>query len=148
MKSLTLVFLLFVTSLYAQNIDYNLSKGYIADGYDVVAYFNNEALKGDKNYSTDYDGAKYKFVSKENLALFKKNPKKYVPQYGGYCAYAIAQKGKKVGIDPETFLIKDDKLYLFYNSWGTNTLKLWNENDPEALRTEADKQWENVKISK
>jgi len=64
------------------------------------------------------------FSTKENLETFKKMPKKHMPQYGGYCAYAIGKNGEKVSINPKTFEIRDGKLYLFYNSWGTNTLKL------------------------
>ena len=109
----------------SQSIDYNIQKGYVAEGYDVVSYFENEAVEGKKEFKTTYDNATYKFSSEDNLNTFLNNPKKYIPQYGGYCAYAIAEKSKKVKIDPETFEIRDGKLYLFYNSWGTNTLKLW-----------------------
>ena len=70
----------------------------------------------------------------------------YVPQYGGYCAYAIADKGKKVSIDPETFEIRDGKLYLFYNAWGTNTLKMWLKEDVKGLQEKADKNWEDIKL--
>jgi YHS domain-containing protein len=148
MKSLLIAFLAFTSSFFAQNIDYNVKKGYIAHGYDVVAYFNNEALEGDKAYTTTFDGVKYKFVSQENLETFTKNPEKYVPAYGGYCAYAVALKNEKIGINPESFLVKNDTLYLFYNAWGTNTLKLWQDNDPKALQEKADKNWVNIKTSK
>jgi len=70
----------------------------------------------------------------------------YVPQYGGYCAYAIAKNGKKVSINPKTFEIRDDKLYLFYNSWGTNTLDMWVKQGPEALQKKADSTWEKIKF--
>lgn len=133
------------TPAVAQEIDYNLKKGFVAAGYDVVAYFSNQALEGSKDLTTTYGEAKFKFVSQENLSLFISNPEKYIPEYGGYCAYAIADKGKKVGIDPETFEVRDGKLYLFYNSWGTNTLEKWLEEGPEQLRQQADAQWERVK---
>jgi len=64
-------------------------------------------------YRATYDGANYKFSTKQHLVTFKTNPKKYIPQYGGYCAYAIAEKSKKVSINPETYDIIDGKLYLF-----------------------------------
>ncbi|WP_317166928.1 YHS domain-containing (seleno)protein [Winogradskyella schleiferi] len=66
---------------------------------------------------------KYTFISQENLNTFLAKLKAYMPQYGGYCAYTVAIDSKKVSIDPETFEIRDGKLYLFYNSWGNNTLK-------------------------
>jgi YHS domain-containing protein len=129
----------------AQETDYNLKKGYAAEGYDVTEYFNNKATEGDKKYTTTYDGAKFKFASQANLDRFKAAPEDFVPQYGGYCAYAIADKGKKVSVDPETFEIRDGKLYLFYNSWGVNTLDKWNEDGAENLKKKADIEWQSVR---
>ena len=83
----------------------------------------------------------FHFVSKENKEKFEAAPEQFVPQYGGYCAYAIGLKEKKVSIDPETFEIRDGKLYLFYNKFGTNTLDLWNEQNPEELKAKADAYW-------
>ena len=51
-------------------------------------------------------------------------------------------KSKKVSIDPETYEIRDGKLYLFYNSWGTNTLESWIEESPDNLRKKACNNWE------
>jgi len=65
----------------------------------------------------------------------------YMPQYGGYCAYAIAKKGEKVSINPKTFEIRDNKLYLFYDMFFTNTLDMWLENNPEQLKKQADDNW-------
>lgn len=147
MKPLIFVSFLFYCThfCFAQTIDYNEKKGVAVNGYDVVAYFNNTASEGNSQYTTEYDGIIYKFTSKEHLNLFKKMPEKYLPQYGGYCAYAIATKSKKVSINPETYLIKDKKLYLFYNAWGTNTLKLWNNEKPDILKKEADKNWRTIR---
>ena len=148
MKSLILLFTLLTSICFSQTIDYNTKKGFAANGYDVVAYFNNKAIEGHKNLTTKFDGVSYKFASKEHLNTFNKNPKKYLPQYGGYCAYAIGAKADKVSIDPETFEIKDGKLYLFYNAWGINTLKLWRKENPKLLKLKADKNWEQIKFKK
>jgi YHS domain-containing protein len=139
-----LLFLTVSTILSAQQIDYNTKKGFVAEGYDVVAYFNDKAENGDKKFATEYEGVKFKFSSKENLETFKKSPKKYVPAYGGYCAYAIGVKGEKVSINPKTFEIRDGKLYLFYNSWGTNTLELWQKEGAGQLKMKADKNWNKI----
>lgn len=120
------------------NVD---KKGFAADGYDVVAYFENNAVEGNKKFQTEFEGVKYKFSSQKNLDLFKTNKKNYAPQYGGWCAYAIGAKNEKVEINPKTFEIREGKLYLFYNSWGINTLKLWNEEGVEKLKAQADKNW-------
>ncbi|WP_158840080.1 YHS domain-containing (seleno)protein [Polaribacter sp. L3A8] len=141
MKKLGLLFLLISFTTFAQKHNYNTKRGYVAEGYDVVSYFDNKAEKGNKSFSTTYDDVKFKFSSKENLETFIREPKKYVPAYGGYCAYAIGLKGEKVSIDPETFEIREGKLYLFYNSWGINTLKLWQEEGAEDLKEKADKNW-------
>jgi len=132
-------------SIQAQQTDYYLKKGYVAEGYDVTEYFNNKAVEGDKKFTTEHDGVKFKFVSQANLDKFKTNPDKYIPQYGGYCAYAVADKGKKVSVDPKTFEIRDGKLYLFYNSWGVNTLEKWQEEGPEKLKGQADAAWRLVR---
>ncbi len=132
-------------STYAQQIDYYLDKGYIAEGYDVTEYFNNKTVEGNKKYVATHDGAKYKFASQANLDKFNANPSKYVPQYGGYCAYALATNGKKVDADPETYEIRDGKLFMFYNSWGRNTHEKWKKEGPETLKPKADKRWSEVK---
>ena len=142
MKKLSLILLLVSFTAFGQN--YNLKKGFVAEGYDVVAYFNNKAEKGDKKFTAKHDGVKFKFSSKENLETFKKAPEKYTPQYGGYCAYAIGAKGEKVSINPKTFEIRDGKLYLFYNAWGTNTLDLWLKEGAKNLKDKADKNWKEI----
>ncbi len=147
-KFFILLFLVMFSGINAQQIDYNIKKGFVAEGYDVTEYFNNRAVKGSNEFSTTYDSVKYKFASQANLEKFKNNPQKFVPQYGGYCAYAIGANAEKVDIDPETFEIKDDKLYLFYNSWGVNTLKKWNKEGAITLRDKADKNWQKIKIKK
>ncbi len=144
MRLIVSMLLLFISAQLIAQEPANLKKGYAAEGYDVVAYFSNQAIEGTKTYATEYKGIKYKFSSSKNLATFKGNPGFYVPQYGGYCAYAIGAKGEKIGVNPKTFQIIDDKLYLFYNSWGVDTLEKWNEEGAQALKEKADANWENI----
>jgi YHS domain-containing protein len=146
-----ILFILFVGVqfiLSAQSIDYNLDKGYMAEGYDIVSYFNNNAKEGSSKYEAIYNNVKFKFSSQENLNLFNSEPQKYLPQYGGYCAYALAVKAKKIDIDPETFEIRNGKLFLFYNSWGSNALESWLSESPHDLKSKADKNWETLKFDK
>jgi len=131
--------------LSAQSIDYNTKKGYAAEGYDVVSYFNKEVKKGNVKFTTTHDDIKYKFANQKNLETFIANPDKFKPQYGGYCAYAVALNAEKVSVDPETYEIRDGKLYLFYNSWGNNTLESWLKESPNDLKKKGDTNWEKIK---
>ncbi|MGJ8743399.1 YHS domain-containing (seleno)protein [Polaribacter sp.] len=143
---ITFLVLIISTTFFAQ--EFNTKKGYVAEGYDVVAYFSHKAVPGEKKFTTTFKDVKFKFSSKENLETFKKSPNKFIPQYGGFCAYAIGAKGEKVSINPKTFEIRDGKLYLFYNSWGTNTLELWQNEGAEELQKKADKNWKKILKSK
>jgi len=124
--------------------NFNLDKGVAIKGYDPVAYFTeNKAIKGSKDIATAFEGAIYYFSSDANKQTFKANPSKYEPQYGGWCAYAMGHDGSKVEIDPETFKIIDNKLYLFYNKYFNNTLKTWNK-DETNLKMHADANWKKI----
>ena len=79
-------------------------------------------------------------LTAENKELLLKNYKTYEPEFGGWCAYAMGNTGEKVEIDPETFKIINGKLYLFYNAYFNNTLKLWNKNEANLLK-QANTNW-------
>ncbi len=144
-KGLILVLLLVAGNISAQKNIFQ-KKGIAIKGYDVVAYFNGKAQEGAKEYTVTYHGVKYQFVNSENQQKFEKNPEAFLPQYGGFCAYAMGVKGSKVSVNPETFEIRDNKLYLFYNKGKTNTLSLWLNNKPQELKVKADKNWaKNIK---
>ncbi|PWJ56913.1 hypothetical protein CLV98_10922 [Dyadobacter jejuensis] len=121
----------------------NISRSGLAiEGYDPVAYFTSKkAVEGKKELAAKINGTVYYFSNAKNLALFKANPNRYQPQYGGWCAYAMGNSGEKVEVDPETFKIVDGKLYLFYNKFFTNTLTDWNK-DEANLKNRADKNWQ------
>jgi len=131
-----------VTSLRKQH--YNLSRGLAIEGYDPVAYFTlHKAVKGKKEFATYYEGATYYFTSAESKGAFKQDQAAYEPQYGGWCAYAMGAKGEKVTVDPETFKIIDNKLFLFYNKFFNNTLTSWNK-DEKNLHAKADQNWNKL----
>ncbi|MEQ8425690.1 MAG: YHS domain-containing (seleno)protein [Cyclobacteriaceae bacterium] len=119
------------------------------EGYDVVSYFSKEGpQKGKSKFTVTNDGVKYYFSSKANMNSFTHAPDKYLPMYGGFCAFGLGKTGKKFAIDPETFKIIDDKLYLFFvgpiNGKITNSRDVW-DRDEEALKAAADKAWETAK---
>lgn len=116
------------------------------EGYDPVAYFKEgggKATKGKKSISTTYKQVTYTFASEENRKLFVANPAKYEPAYGGWCAWAMTS-GDKTEIDPKTFIVKNDRLYLFYNGFFGNTKKDWEKGDHDALSSEADRAWKGI----
>ena len=86
------------------------------NGYDTVAYFTaGKPVKGQDALATEWMGAKWKFSTQAHLDLFKANPEKYAPQYGGYCAYGVVQDNL-VKVEPDQFTIRDGKLYLNYDA--------------------------------
>jgi len=94
----------------------NLDKtGVAIQGYDPVAFFaDHQPAKGDQKFLVKHDGAIYFFASKEHKDLFKENPAKYEPEFGGYCAYGVS-RNKLVEIDVDAFQIVDGKLLLQYS---------------------------------
>lgn len=132
----------------AQVVD-PVDKNKIANGgYDLVAYFaDNTAEKGSTEYTTDYHGVKYQFSSADHQHQFEASPEKYLPVCDGYCAWGVAEKGKKVPVNPMTYKIIDGKLYLFFNGDFNgkqfNTLTEWNKNQDQLL-TELPVKWSKL----
>lgn len=110
------------------------------EGYDTVAYFIEEKpVKGKDDYSTSYMGAQWLFSSQENLNLFLSDPKKYAPQYGGYCAYAVSQN-YTASTKPELFTVYEGRLYLNYNE---SVNKKWTKNKVSFISS-ANKNWPKI----
>ena len=85
-------------------------------------------------------GAEWHFESKENLEAFKSDPKKYAPQYGGYCAYAVT-KGQKARVNPKAFDIHNGKLYLNYSK---GILRRWQSDRVRNIGI-ANQNWVKIK---
>ena len=123
---------------------FNLEGALAIQGYDPVAYIlQNKASKGSKDLAVFYQGLSYYFSNASNKEEFKKNPSRFEPEYGGWCAYAMGAKGEKVNVDPKTFKIIGGKLYLFYNKFFNNTLDDWNK-DESSLKRKADESWKKI----
>jgi YHS domain-containing protein len=89
--------------------------GTAIEGVDPVAYFTQgKPVEGKSEFAHDWMDATWYFASAENRDLFAADPEKYAPEYGGYCAWAVAN-GYTAKIDPEAWTIVDDKLYLNYS---------------------------------
>ncbi len=123
---------------------FNLGKdGLALSGYDPVSYRDEGGGKpkeGKKDITYRYRGVLYRFVSDDNKKKFVDDPQKFEPAYGGWCAYAMA-KDDKVEIDPESFLIQDGKLLVFYDGFLAHTRTKWQDEGKEKLKKKADHYW-------
>ena len=112
-----------------------------AGGYDVVAYFTDgKAMRGSGYHVADHHGVTYAFASEEHKKLFVANPTKYLPAYGGYCAYG-ASVAKKFVADPEVWKIVDGTLYLNLDK---GIQVKWEKDVPKNIK-KTDKNWTAIK---
>lgn len=106
-------------------------------GHDPVAYFTDgKPVKGTKDFSTEHNGAEFRFASQENLDTFLADPASYAPQYGGYCAWAVSQGYTAKG-NANNWAIVDGKLYLNFND---KIQKRW-DGDREGFIASANTNW-------
>ena len=115
-----------------------LHAGLGAKGYDVVSYFTDgRPVAGSAEFTHEYGGVKWQFASKEHRDLFAASPKKYAPQYGGFCSWGVSV-GKLFDVDPEHgWVIRDGKLYLNFNADINATFA----KDAPAFIAKADVNW-------
>lgn len=145
-KNIIIFAFVLLAGVYANAQAYNIDDSKIAlDGYSPVSYVDLQlAQKGNKAFSSEYQGVKYFFTSPDQKKLFDKSPEKYLPQYGGWCATGVAV-GAKFRTDPNKFLVKNGKLYLFLNSVEVDAQQLWNEGGHEAMTQKANQNWPQLK---
>lgn len=135
--------LLFIglTTAFSQKAEIFTVNGNAIRGYDVVAFFSaSKPVQGNETFAYTWKNATWLFSSRENLELFKTNPEKYAPQYGGYCAYGMSN-GYKAPTVIDTWKILNDKLYFNYN---LKVQELWNK-DQSGYIQKADINWAQVK---
>ena len=141
---LIVAFLLSALGSYAQHSEIFAPDGKAIKGYDVVAFFKEgKPVVGVDSLVYKYKESDWLFVSRANLEAFRAEPEKFVPQYGGYCAYGTTE-GHKAPTQAETWTIVDDKLYFNYNMKVKNS---WFKNQKERIE-KADVQWPLIKNSK
>jgi len=115
----------------------NAADGIGLKGYDPVAYFSEgQPTQGVEQYSLRWKGVTYRFASSENLQRFKADPDNYLPQYGGYCAYAMSLN-RIADIDPSRWAVVKGKLYL---NNGFISEKLWSLHKQRNIES-ADRNW-------
>lgn len=127
-------------SLAAKDPVYQSFRGTAIDGTDPVSYFTEgRPVEGKSGITFDWNGATWRFASEANRDRFAAAPEKYAPQYGGYCAFAVA-KGSTASTDPEAWSIVDGKLYLNYSK---SIRSQWEQDIPGNIQA-ADKNWPDV----
>ncbi|MEQ8906997.1 YHS domain-containing (seleno)protein [Ekhidna sp.] len=138
MRTITSIFLIIFSFIVTaqKNPIYTSNDGAIK-GYDPVAYFKKgEPVKGSESFKLEWKGAEWLFSSQENLEVFKAEPEKYAPQFGGYCAYAVGN-GYTYESSPMTWRIVDGKLYLNYSK---GIQKKWEAAQGELIK-KAEENW-------
>lgn len=114
--------------------------GVAIKGYDPVAYFlEGKPVKGDSDFSFNWNGAEWRFASAAHRDAFKADPVKYAPQYGGYCAWAVS-RGYTAGIDPEAWKIVNGRLYLNYS---LKVQEQWSADIPGNI-AKAEENWPKI----
>ena len=132
----------FVTSCASYSSRYYKGTEDLAlEGYDPVAYFTEQSPSpGDPRYRYDWQGATWQFASQEHLDLFRADPERYAPQYGGYCAWGVANN-RLIQVDPEVWSVVDGNLYLNFNR---KVQEDWVANQEEYLR-QAESNWPGLR---
>jgi len=124
---------------------YNLpGHGVAIEGYSPVSYFTvGKAVRGKRDFSVEHNGVTYFLTSEREQQQFRVDPEKYVPAYGGWCAFGMAVEDK-FPIDPHSFKIVDGKLNLFLKNKSIDALELWNKGDEPDLIGKAAAHWRKV----
>lgn len=128
--------------------EYNVSKGLTTEGMPlgvhgvdtVTLATGNSSTQGSSFYTATHDGVAYYFASEKSKTKFQSNPEAYLPQFGGFCAYAVAL-GKKFDGDPRYADVRDGNLYLFVNA---DVFAAYNE-DPDGTLTKAIDTWPTIR---
>jgi YHS domain-containing protein len=149
MKTFSFIFaaLLISTIGFSQDIktSYNIDDSKIAlQGYSPVSYLDlGIAQKGQKEFKATHEGVAFYFTDAKQKKAFEANPQKYLPQYGGYCAFGVSV-GAKFRVDPNKFVVKDGKYYLFLYNMEVDAQQLWLEGNHNQLASKADNNWKKL----
>ena len=109
------------------------------NGWDIISFWQGDPIKGDKDFEHVFMGAEWRFASEANRDLFAINPESFLPEFGGYCAWAVAHDKLARG-NPEHWTLVDGKLYFNFND---RTDRLWAENR-SAWIAKAERYWPGV----
>ena len=115
-------------------------------GYDPVAYFpegGGKAIKGKQSVTVTHEGVTYRFATTANRDRFVANPDRYEPAHGLWCSWAMSS-GEKTAPNPKSFIVKDNRLFLFYDGFWGSTRDDWLKGDHDELAKKADAEWKDI----
>lgn len=120
------------------------SSGLALEGYCPVAYFAvNKPVRGKAEHASVHNGVTYWFVSADAKRAFDAAPAKYLPAYGGWCAFGMSVEDK-FPVDPTNFKIVDGRLNLFLKNQNIDARALWNQGNEKELVRKAEAHWKKV----
>lgn len=127
---------------------FQLQEGVALHGFDPVGYFAGAAQPGDPARTATHEGVIYRFSSDAHREAFRADPARYVPAYGGWCAWAMLD-GDRVDVDPRSFLVVEGRLLLFYKGLLGDTRAKWierarREGGDARLLAIADQHWRAI----
>lgn len=128
---------------HAESVEPNTQKLGLG-GYSPVSYFQSTGPQlGSAKYQATHAGVTYLLADEAEVDVFNADADKYVPAYGGWCAFGMAVQGK-FGADPTNYKIIDDRLHVFLKNDQMDTLATWNEGDQAELSMKADAFWSMI----
>jgi YHS domain-containing protein len=125
------------------NVDAN---GVALSGYDPVSYFpegGGAPKRGDPRWIAERDGRRYRFSSEANRDAFLADPSRFEPEFGGWCAYAVAH-GYKFEVDPESYRVENGRLLLFYRGVFGDARREFEKEGVEKGLHQADTNWPSI----
>jgi len=117
--------------------------GVAIEGFSPVSYFEGRAERGSSLFAVEHGGVTYHLTSARQVEKFTTNPGRYVPAFGGWCAFGMAIEDK-FPVDPHSYKIVGDKLLLFLANDGIDARALWNDGDEDSLLESASAHWRSV----
>ena len=124
---------------------YNLpGHGVAIEGYSPVSYFDGRAERGSALFAVEHEGVTYHLTGSDQVAKFRRNPDKYVPAFGGWCAFGMSVEDK-FPVDPTCYLVADGRLYLFLRNGKIDAREVWTRGEHGKLVAAAAKHWKKVR---
>lgn len=117
--------------------------GVAIEGFSPVSYFDGQVRRGSALFAVEHEGVTYHLANADEVRRFKAKPGRYTPAFGGWCAFGMSVSDK-FPIDPEAYLIVNDRLFLFLRNPGIDARALWQQGDERELLKKAEAHWRKV----